>query len=1717
MRKFLLALCGLFGLVAVKAQPFGNEWIDYNAIHYKIKVSEDGIYRIPFSVLAGFDAAAGSTPKDQWAVYHNGQQVPIYVSATGNTLTAGDYIDFYGKKNIGDVDSMLYRNGSLQPHPYFSLFTDTSVYYLTRRTAANQRISEIQNNLLNPPAKEAYYISTVRQLSTNGFFDGRYLTVGTDEVYKSLYDEGEGFANAQFFGSINGPGQVSSQTYTLSTPDIVSSGPAAVFRSVYATNSNEGHNVNINFNNNNIHFFSGSKFNLVRVEQNIALSQLNNGNNTVQYSTVDNATSFRQNVVYLNEISYPRDFNFQNKNNFYFIVAADANKKYIEVNNFNDNGQVPVLYDITNGLLLRSTQPAGSSPLRFVLPPSSKARELVLFSGDATSFKTVNTLEGVVFENLGAINKQGDYVIISNPALYDLNGSNPVEAYRAYRDIDDNITNGKFQAVTVNVEALYDQFSYGVRKSPLALRNFIQWANATWGNKPRYVFLAGKAIEAPALKRATGNQFNLDLVPTFGYPGSDNLLAASRTNDSMVVAIGRLAAQTPQQVQDYLTKMTEYEDQQIVYHPGVNPVKPSEWEWQKKVLHFGGGTGSTEQVIFRSYLERYADTVQAKNWGANVEAFYKETNAPIDQSKAAIIKGEINEGVSLITFFGHSATSAFDFSIDEPENYTNFGKYPVIISNGCFAGLIHSNNVGFSERFVFPSDKGAIAFMATTSLSISTNLDHFTSFVYGQLSQNNYTKPFGDCVRGAFNRMVNCCGNADYDMMVAYEMTIHGDPALQLNQYAEPDYAIEQSSVFFNPSTVTPASDSFEVKLVVTNLGRAIDDSVSVTMTRTVFDASNSGAAVPFFYKKIIAAPYYKDTVTFVMPTQVGDLGYGENQFTPFVDADYEINEMTENNNGLTIPVSIIIQSDEVIPIYPYEFAIDSQQGITLKASTVNPFAPYRDYTFQIDTSELFLNPLETGHIAQVGGVLHWNPSLTFKDSTVYYWRVSITGNAKWRYSSFIYLAHEYPGWNQSHLYQWEKDEFLNIILDSTDRLFKFPPSVNNIYVKTGIADAVGGTLPSAAMGWNYNNYDMHRYRMGSCGFTQGLTFAVIDNVTGLPWYSLNQLPSGGDNWGDKFGNYHCLGKYYLQYGYDFATLGTHSQVDPSVPSSALISNKPWSEVIKNFIDSIPNGFYVLVYSDNNMTNNYINWDTTLVAALTGLDFPALTFKSGQINSPFIYFTQKGNSAFPSTLKYHNDYTPIDASIDFTGLWYQGQFTTPKIGPAMEWGSMHFKLESLEGNSKDTSYVDVIGVTNTGLESVLFSTINPDNLLNTVSAQQYPYLRLRMHSRDDSLRTPAQLKYWRILYKKAPEAAINPAAHFTFTDNVPMGGDLKLEVALESITDQPMDSILTKYTIRDAQFNNYASEVRHSPLPGLDTLILSYTKNINSNTYEGLDKIIVEANPHEDQIEQYHFNNFAELNFNTAGDKINPLLDVTFDGQHIFNGDIVSAKPNILITLKDENKFLALNDTSLISVYLKYPGETEPVRINFDDVIMKFYPADSTNLASGNRAQIEFKPTLQLDGKYELIIKDRDRSNNHSSNVDRYEGFTFYDYKIGFEVINKPMITNVLNYPNPFTTATKFIFTITGSEIPDYMRIQIMTIKGTVVKEIKKEELGPLHIGRNISEYTWDGRDEYGDVLANGVYFYRVSTRLDDKNMDHMSQNYDKYFKKGFGKLVIIR
>ena len=124
---------------------------------------------------------------------------------------------------------------------------------------------------------------------------------------------------------------------------------------------------------------------------------------------------------------------------------------------------------------------------------------------------------------------------------------------------------------------------------------------------------------------------------------------------------------------------------------------------------------------------------------------------------------------------------------------------------------------------------------------------------------------------------------------------------------------------------------------------------------------------------------------------------------------------------------------------------------------------------------------------------------------------------------------------------------------------------------------------------------------------------------------------------------------------------------------------------------------------------------------------------------------------------------------------------------------------------------------------------------------------------------------------------------------------------------------------------------------------------------------------------------------------------------------------------------------------------------------------------------------------------------------------------ISFEVINKSTITEIINYPNPFSTSTRFVFVLTGSQVPDQFKIQILTVSGKVIREITEDEIGPVHIGRNVSQYAWNGTDEFGDPVGNGVYVYRTIVKINGEDIEHRNSNADNFFKKGFGKMYLMR
>src|SRR5690349_19187205 len=105
MKQLYLFLSCLIFSISVFAQN-ENAWINYSQTYYKIKVTQEGIYRIPTNSLLFAGIPVTGMDHRNIQLFHNGQEQYIYIYDANNNLHLdnGDYIEFYGVRNDGSLD-----------------------------------------------------------------------------------------------------------------------------------------------------------------------------------------------------------------------------------------------------------------------------------------------------------------------------------------------------------------------------------------------------------------------------------------------------------------------------------------------------------------------------------------------------------------------------------------------------------------------------------------------------------------------------------------------------------------------------------------------------------------------------------------------------------------------------------------------------------------------------------------------------------------------------------------------------------------------------------------------------------------------------------------------------------------------------------------------------------------------------------------------------------------------------------------------------------------------------------------------------------------------------------------------------------------------------------------------------------------------------------------------------------------------------------------------------------------------------------------------------------------------------------------------------------------------------------------------------------------------------------------------------------------------------
>ncbi|RYZ47209.1 MAG: hypothetical protein EOP49_22025, partial [Sphingobacteriales bacterium] len=670
-------------------------------------------------------------------------------------------------------------------------------------------------------------------------------------------------------------------------------------------------------------------------------------------------------------------------------------------------------------------------------------------------------------------------------------------------------------------------------------------------------------------------------------------------------------------------------------------------------------------------------------------------------------------------------------------------------------------------------------------------------------------------------------------------------------------------------------------------------------------------------------------------------------------------------------------------------------------------------------------------------------------DSIVYFWRVryqTVPGeDPLWSTSSFTHIPNSPTGWAQGHPGQFKRDGFERITQNETTRQWSFPDKKLKIELKTSGGNNDFNAPPYGIL---LNDNDLFKEPVND-----PLSCAVNNN-------------SGSADTRNRFlvvvlnpVTFKAITNIAPQF------LCGNLQQFHTFPAMQLASAQ---NDLANFLtNSVPDGAYVAMISVNRIA--YSTFTQPLKDAFVSLGATQIT--SAPDSSGYLLVARKGNYPFTPVEKTANpaDTTNVkvqnvNAIVELTAPEMPGIVTSTVVGPAMEWGSLYHIIKEVQAT--DEVQLSVFTRSLTGQDSLYVADVNTASFaLSGISAAQYPYLKLQLTLKDSVQFVPAQLKRWMVTYTPAPEGVARPdilgPGHYALTTPFDAGQTVSFRFKFHNISDVNFrDPVKAVVTINPGTQTQPDTVLVGNISPDS---IAEFTYNVNTaNLPEGDNSLLVYVNP-KLQPEQYYTNNIMQASFKVRRDNLHPIIDVVFDGKHIMDGDIIAPDPTIIISMKDENRYRFKDDTVGVKVELVHKpddGSAETRQqiqlVNNPDVQVQYASANSD-------FRVVYTPDYLPDGLYTLEVQGADKTGNVAGSA---------PYRISFRMVNASTITQFYPYPNPFSNSCRFVFTLTGQPELTKMKIQIITLTGKVVREITRQELGPLRIGRNITEFKWDGTDQ---------------------------------------------
>lgn len=860
----------VFLLLAYAGQAqfrYGNEWIVPKQSYAKISIRENGIYQISYAELAAAGFVLDTIDPKKLQLYHHGRELAIEVSGDEDgRFDPTDFIQFYAEKNNGERDSLVYYQ-TQRANPYHSLFSDETFYFLTAGSKPGLRLASFAGKPTDQLPEPYHLEPQVTVFASQYSFNNSIGLV--PPVQQSYFEEGEGWT-----GNYIGPDSVAQFTIRFQNR-VVDPNQPPVFAFRLNGRSPNNHQLWYALNDGRpMDTLSIGPFSPKNVQLTLSENAIQSEAFRLKLQSLKASAYDWYSMTYLNVV-YPQRFLMNGQSGKYFYLRPNSiNQSVIQVPDLRTDY---LIYALTGRY---ATAKIAHRAGQFIAPNSADGQTLFV----SNEVKKSPAISVVVFPILKPTNH--DYLIITHRSLIE-----SATQYAIYRASD---AGGNYTPLVIETKSIYEQFNYGER-SPVAIRRFADFMLS--GGKTRHLLLLGRGISFPDILKISEAD---DLVPTFGYPGSDALLTmglAGFPEFVQAIPTGRLNVTTNQQVLNYLAKVKEFEQ-----------TPPA--DWQKRMLHLNGGHDQNEILYLKSLMEQLRPIAESPYMGAQVTSLSKKT---FEEVESVDISKSINEGVGMVGYTGHGSSNTLDFNIgycSAPGSaINNKGKYPILFFNGCSINNLFYKYDPLSTDWLITPDKGAIAVLAGSFWSYPTSTQTYATRLYQKLFADNTSLTL---TLGQIQQQVNLSLHQYSNDLILrtdlQQIILQGDPALHVFPLTKPDYAAR--SLFIQarkPGTLIASNDSLTVNLILANAGKFYaKQTVSLQLTKIFVNGSSSSQRL------LIDMTTVRDTIAIPIKKEVSIT-----QLTVGVDSDNQIDELVETNNQLSLALTdwSAIQQTSLFPI----------------------------------------------------------------------------------------------------------------------------------------------------------------------------------------------------------------------------------------------------------------------------------------------------------------------------------------------------------------------------------------------------------------------------------------------------------------------------------------------------------------------------------------------------------------------------------------------------------------------------------------------------------------------------------------------------------------------------------------------------------------------------------------------------------------------------------